>query len=85
MCVSPDSYDKTFMIYCGRGGMWNDWQAFQAKAARARKDAIKAEARESYRRKEQLSENISLGIKVMGILLIIMASLFGVALYLRPY
>ena len=82
---SQEAELKTFMIYCGRAGMWNDWQAFQAQAARNRKDAIKAEARESYRRKEQLSENISLGIKVMGILLIIMASLFGVALYLRPY
>jgi len=76
---------KTFMIYCGRAGMWNDWQSFQAQAARARKEAIKEQARENYRRKEQLSENINLGIKVMGILLIIMASLFGVALYLRPY
>ena len=73
------------MIYCGRAGMWNDWQSFQAQAARARKEAIKEQARENYRRKELLNENINLGIKVMGILLIIMASLFGVALYVRPY
>ena len=74
---------KTFMIYCGRAGMWNDWQAFQAKAARNRKDAVKAEAKAKYQRQKDLEENIALMSKVMSILLVIMAALFGVALYLR--
>ena len=74
---------KQFMIYCGRAGMWNDWQSFQAKAARDRKDAVKAEAKAKYQRQKDLEENIALMSKVMGILLVIMAALFGVALYLR--
>ena len=74
---------KQFMIYCGRAGMWNDWQSFQAKAARNRKDAVKAEAKAKYQRQKDLEENIALMSKVMGILLVIMAALFGVALYLR--
>ena len=74
---------KQFMIYCGRAGMWNDWQSFQAKAARNRKDAVKAEAKAKYQRQKDLEENIALMSKVMGILLVIVAALFGVALYLR--
>ena len=74
---------KQFMIYCGRAGMWNDWQSFQAKAARNRKDAVKAKAKAKYQRQKDLEENIALMSKVMGILLVIMAALFGVALYLR--
>ena len=74
---------KQFMIYCGRAGMWNDWQSFQAKAARNRKDAVKAEAKAKYQRQKDLEENIALMSKVMSILLVIVAALFGVALYLR--
>ena len=74
---------KQFMIYCGRAGMWNDWQSFQAKAARDRKDAVKAKAKAKYQRQKDLEENIALMSKVMGILLVIVAALFGVALYLR--
>jgi hypothetical protein len=74
---------KQFMIYCGRAGMWNDWQSFQAKAARNRKDAVKAKAKAKYQRQKDLEENIALMSKVMSILLVIVAALFGVALYLR--
>jgi hypothetical protein len=28
---------KTYMIYAGRPGLWNDWQKFQAKARLARR------------------------------------------------
>ncbi len=30
---------KQFMIYCGRPGLWHDWQKFQAKARIARREA----------------------------------------------
>ena len=30
---------KQFMIYCGRPGLWGDWQRFQAKARIARREA----------------------------------------------
>ena len=29
---SQEAELKTFMIYCGRAGMWNDWQSFQAES-----------------------------------------------------
>ena len=74
---------RQFMIYCGRGGMWEDWQQFQAQAARDRKEAVKVEARRKYLRGQALQENINLGIKVFGILFVVLAALFGVAIYLR--
>ena len=35
---------KTYMIYAGRPGLWNDWQKFQAKARVARREAEEAAA-----------------------------------------
>ena len=72
---------KTFMIYCGRAGMWTDWQAFQAKAARDRKDAVKNQAKARYQRKKELQENLNLGIKVMSWLLVFCGLMFGVTYY----
>jgi len=43
----------------------------------------KAEVRKRAAERKALEDNITLAIKVMSILLIIMAALFGVALYLR--
>jgi hypothetical protein len=43
----------------------------------------KAEVRKRLAEQKALEDNITLAIKVMGILLVIMAALFGVALYLR--
>ena len=43
----------------------------------------KAEVRKKLAEQKALEDNITLDIKVMGILLVIMAALFGVALYLR--
>ena len=43
----------------------------------------KAEVRKKLAEQKALEDNITLAIKVMGILLVIMAALFGVALYLR--
>ena len=43
----------------------------------------KAEVRKRVAEQKALEDNITLAIKVMGILLVIMAALFGVALYLR--
>jgi len=36
---------KQFMIYCGRPGLWGDWQRFQAKARVARREAEEAAKR----------------------------------------
>jgi hypothetical protein len=70
------------MVYAGRPGMWNDWQKFQAQAARKRREAKEEAEREAQRRKEQLArlvEYIAIGIAsvVLAILLI-----YGIILYM---
>lgn len=53
------------MVYAGRPGMWNDWVKFQAAAARKRREAQEAAAREAKKRKEDLekmAEYIAIGM-----------------------
>lgn len=71
------------MVYAGRPGMWDDWVKFQAQAARKRREAKEAAAREAIRRKERaarLTEYI-----VMGMAAVILAALiiYGIVLYMR--
>ena len=56
---------------------------FKAEWARDQKEQVKLEARRKHQRAKALEENISIGLKVGGALLIIMGALFGVAIYLR--
>jgi hypothetical protein len=71
------------MVYAGRPGMWNDWQQFQAQAARKRREAKEAAAREAIRRKEQLekmAEYIAVGMAV-----VVLAALMigGLVIYMK--
>jgi hypothetical protein len=71
------------MVYAGRPGMWDDWVKFQAMAARKRREAKEAAAREAARRAERaarLTEQI-----VMGMATVILAALmiYGIVLYIR--
>ena len=59
---------KTYMIYAGRPGLWNDWQKFQAKARVARREAEEAAA---LKRKKIIETTIItvffiLGLAIMG-------------------
>jgi hypothetical protein len=70
------------MVYAGRPGMWNDWQKFQAAAARKRREAKEEAEREAQRRQEslaRLTEYIALGVAsvVLAGLLI-----YGIVLYM---
>jgi hypothetical protein len=70
------------MVYAGRPGMWNDWQKFQAAAARKRREAKEEAEREAQRRQEslaRLTEYIALGVAsvVLAGLLI-----YGIILYM---
>ncbi len=56
---------------------------FRAEWARDQKEQVKLEARRKYRRAKELEANVTIGLKVMGTLLLIMGALFGVAIYLR--
>jgi hypothetical protein len=56
------------MVYAGRPGMWNDWIKFQAAAARKRREAKEAAAKEAQRRHqelEDLAEYIAIGLAVI--------------------
>ena len=56
---------------------------FKADYAREQKELAKLAARKKYARQKAIQENVSIGIKVGGILIIMMGALFGVAIYLR--
>ena len=56
---------------------------FKADYAREQKELAKLAARKKYARQQVIQENVSIGIKVGGILIIMMGALFGVAIYLR--
>ena len=73
---------KEVMIWSGRPGMWDDWVKFQAQAARRRREAKEAAAREAIKRQERaarLTEYI-----VMGMASVILAGLiiYGIVLYM---
>jgi hypothetical protein len=63
--------------------MWDDWVKFQAMAARKRREAKEAAAREALRRKQaiaRLTEYIA-----MGMAAVVLAGLiiYGIVLYIR--
>mgnify|MGYP003123561030 FL=1 len=68
---------KQFMIYCGRPGLWGDWQRFQAKARIARREA----EQNAKRKRKQIIEIsivtfliiVGLGILACFVLLILHA------------
>lgn len=71
------------MVYAGRPGMWNDWQQFQAQAARKRREAKEAAAREAIRRKEQLEKMVE--YIAVGMAVIVLAGLLvgGFVIYMK--
>jgi hypothetical protein len=45
---------RQLMQWTGRAGLWDDWLAFQAQAARARREEAARIEREAYERREML-------------------------------
>jgi hypothetical protein len=71
------------MVYAGRPGLLDDWVAFQAAAARRRREQKEAEARRIALRKkraEQFAEYVAVGIAT-AVLAILMV--YGIVLYMR--
>jgi hypothetical protein len=70
------------MVYAGRPGMWNDWQKFQAAAARKRREAKEEAEREALRRQESLARLVE--YIAIGIATVILAALitYGIILYI---
>jgi len=71
------------MVYAGRPGMWDDWVKFQAMAARKRREAKEAAAREKARRAEQAAKMVE--YIAMGMATVVLAALmiYGIVLYMR--
>jgi cell division septal protein FtsQ len=62
--------------------MWNDWQKFQAAAARKRREAKEEAEREAERRKEQLAQLVE--YIALGVASVVLAGLliYGIVLYM---
>jgi len=74
---------KERMVYAGRPGMWDDWVKFQAMAARKRREAKEAAAREALRRKKaiaRLTEYIAMSMAAVVLAALI---IYGIVLYIR--
>ena len=71
------------MVYAGRPGMWDDWVKFQAAAARKRREAKEAAAREALRRQEKLARITE--YIVLGMATVVLAALmvYGIVLYMK--
>ena len=67
---------KQMMIYQGRGGMWDDWLAFQAEMKRSREqEAREIAAAKSKRRALILNSLMWIGISVGVLVLVISAAM----------
>ena len=62
---------------------YSDFLAFKQQYTRDLREAEKLKARKKYQRQQAIEENISIGLKAMGIVLVIMAAAFGVAIYIK--
>jgi hypothetical protein len=62
---------------------YSNFLQFKAEWSRDQKEQAKLAARKRHQRAKALEENITIGLKVGGTLLLIMGALFGVAIYLR--
>ncbi len=70
------------MVYAGRPGLWNDWQQFQAQAARKRREVKEAEARRVALRKKKMEQFVEYA--AIGIATLVLAGLmiYGIVIYM---
>jgi hypothetical protein len=73
---------KESMVYAGRAGMWDDWQKFQAQAARRRREQKEAAARAIILRKERVERMVE--YFAIGTATIILGALmiYGLVIYM---
>jgi len=62
---------------------WINWVHFKADWYRNEKEVAKEEARARQKRQMEIEENINQAFKALGVILMIAAALFGVAMYMR--
>jgi hypothetical protein len=56
---------KQMMIYSGRGGMWDDWLAFQAGQKRKRDDAAKQARAAKLKKQAKIKEAMLIGVIIL--------------------
>ena len=71
------------MVYAGRPGMWNDWQKFQAQAARKRREDAEALKREKARRAAQIAQMIEYIAIGMASLVLAALLIYGLVIYFK--
>ncbi len=71
------------MVYEGRPGMWQDWQKFQAAAARRRREAKEEAAREAKRRQKQLEDMVEYIAIGVGVVILTALLVGGIVLYMK--
>jgi len=72
-----------FMLNKQRLHGYQDFLEFKAAYSREQKEAERAVVREKAAKAKALDENLAVAMKVFGILIVIIAALFGVAVYVR--
>lgn len=72
-----------FMLNKQRLHGYQDFLEFKAAYSREQKEAERAVVRNKAAKAKALDENLAVAMKVFGILIVIMAALFGVAVYVR--
>jgi len=70
-----------FHLKKSRLGGWSDFVKFEAEWHRKRKEEEQSKRNARIRRNNKLQNDVALAMKVFGILVVIMAALFGVAVY----
>jgi len=72
-----------FMLNKQRLHGYQDFLEFKAAYSREHKEAERAIVREKAAKAKELDENLAVAMKVFGILIVIIAALFGVAVYIK--
>ena len=72
-----------FMLNKQRLHGYQDFLEFKAAYSREQKEAERAVVREKAAKAKALDENLAVAMKVFGVLFVIIAALFGVAVYVR--
>ena len=77
--------DLKFMLNKqGLQGYYNFLQ-FKAQYARDQKEEAKEQMRAKNKRTKAIEQNVTTGLKAMGVLFVIIAALFGVAFYVKGF
>jgi len=70
-----------FHLKKSRLGGWSDFVKFEAEWHRKRKEEEQSKRNARIRRNNKLQNDVALAMKVFGVLFVIIAALFGVAVY----